>query len=281
MIQRYGTGVVGLLFGPVCLVWFASIGVVGGWNIAKAPQVLEALNPIHALRFVTSHGVASFVVLGSVLLCVTGAEALYADMGHFGKRAIRLAWFAVAAPALTLNYFGQGALLMTNPRAVDNPFFLAYPDWALYPMVGLATAATVIASQATISGAYSMTQQAIQLGYLPRMSIRHTSAKRIGQIYVPVVNWILLAIVLRSGRGVRIVVRTRIGIRRGRDGHDAGHHVPHLLRRALRLALSTLAVRHVHGFLHGGGLHLLCRGDAQGLRWRLVPARHGAPRSSY
>jgi KUP system potassium uptake protein len=195
MIQRYGTGVVGLLFGPVCLVWFISIGAVGGWNIAKAPVVLEALNPIHALRFVTSHGVASFVVLGSVLLCVTGAEALYADMGHFGKRAIRLAWFSVAAPALTLNYFGQGALLITNPTALTNPFFLAYPDWALYPMIGLATAATVIASQATISGAYSMTQQAIQLGYLPRMSIRHTSAKRIGQIYVPVVNWILLAIV--------------------------------------------------------------------------------------
>jgi KUP system potassium uptake protein len=195
MIQRYGTGVVGLLFGPVCLVWFISIGTAGAWNIMKAPEVLGALNPIHAIRFVTSHGLASFVVLGSVLLCVTGAEALYADMGHFGKRAIRLAWFAVAAPALTLNYFGQGALLITNPKALDNPFFIAFPSWALYPMVGLATAATVIASQATISGAYSMTQQAIQLGYLPRMSIRHTSAKRIGQIYVPVVNWILLAIV--------------------------------------------------------------------------------------
>lgn len=195
MIQRYGTGVVGLLFGPVCLVWFISIGAVGAWNITKAPEIIGALNPMHALRFVTGHGVASFVVLGSVLLCVTGAEALYADMGHFGKRAIRLAWFAVAAPALVLNYLGQGALLIATPTAINNPFFLAYPTWALYPMVALATAATVIASQATISGAYSMTQQAVQLGYLPRMSIRHTSAQSIGQIYVPVVNWILLAIV--------------------------------------------------------------------------------------
>ena len=195
MIQRWGTGVVGLLFGPVCLIWFAAIGVAGAWNIAKAPEVLFALNPLHAIQFATSHGYKSFVVLGSVLLCVTGAEALYADMGHFGKRAIRLAWFVVAAPALSLNYFGQGALLIADPKAIDNPFYLGFPGWALYPMVGLATAATVIASQATISGAYSMTQQAIQLGYLPRMTIRHTSAKRIGQIYVPVVNWILCVIV--------------------------------------------------------------------------------------
>ncbi|HUL56236.1 MAG TPA: potassium transporter Kup [Usitatibacter sp.] len=195
MIQRWGTGVVGLLFGPVCLVWFVAIGVAGAWNIARAPEIVGALNPLHALQFVTGHGYKSFVVLGSVLLCVTGAEALYADMGHFGKRAIRLAWFAVAAPALVLNYFGQGALLIANPKALDNPFYFSFPSWALYPMVALATAATVIASQATISGAYSMTQQAIQLGYLPRMTIRHTSAKRIGQIYVPLVNWILCVIV--------------------------------------------------------------------------------------
>jgi KUP system potassium uptake protein len=195
MIQRYGTGVVGLLFGPVCLIWFVAIGAAGAWNITQAPEILDAVNPLHALQFATGHGLASFVVLGSVLLCVTGAEALYADMGHFGKRAIRLAWFAVAAPALVLNYFGQGALLIMNPKALDNPFYLSFPAWALYPMVGLATAATVIASQATISGAYSMTQQAIQLGYLPRMTIRHTSARSIGQIYVPLVNWILLAVV--------------------------------------------------------------------------------------
>ena len=200
-IQRFGTGVVGLLFGPVCALWFVSLGVVGIWHIAKAPAILKAVDPTYALHFVTGHGFASFIVLGSVLLAVTGAEALYADMGHFGARAIRIAWFAVAAPALVLNYFGQGALLITNPAAIDNPFYLAYPEWALYPMVMLATAATVIASQATISGAYSMTQQAIQLGYLPRMAIHHTSARTIGQIYVPAVNWMLLAAVAAAVAG--------------------------------------------------------------------------------
>jgi KUP system potassium uptake protein len=194
-IQRFGTGFVGFLFGPVCVLWFASLGAVGIFNIAKAPTILRAVDPSHALHFVTGHGFASFIVLGSVLLAVTGAEALYADVGHFGKRAIRIAWFGVAAPALVLNYFGQGALLIANPAAIANPFYLAYPSWALYPMVVLATAATVIASQATISGAYSMTQQAVQLGYLPRLAIRHTSARTIGQIYVPAVNWTLLAVV--------------------------------------------------------------------------------------
>jgi KUP system potassium uptake protein len=191
-IQRRGTGVVGMLFGPICLAWFVCIGAAGIFNIAKMPAILAAVDPTHALRFVTSHGYASFLVLGSVLLAITGAEALYADMGHFGKRAIRIAWFSVAAPALVLNYFGQGALLIAEPRALDNPFYLSFPAWALYPMIALATAATVIASQATISGAYSMTQQAVQLGYLPRMAIRHTSAHTIGQIYVPVINWALL-----------------------------------------------------------------------------------------
>ena len=200
-IQKHGTGVVGLLFGPVCLLWFTALGAAGIWNIGKAPGVLAALDPSHALRFASSHGYASFVVLGSVLLAITGAEALYADMGHFGKRAIRIAWFGVAAPALVLNYFGQGALLMAHPEAVENPFYLSFPGWGLYPMVALATAATVIASQATISGAYSMTQQAIQLGYLPRMSIRHTSARAMGQIYVPAVNWVLLFAVLAAVAG--------------------------------------------------------------------------------
>lgn len=195
MIQRFGTGVIGLMFGPVCALWFISLGVVGIWNITKAPLILHAVDPRYALHFLTGHGVASFLVLGSVLLAITGAETLYADMGHFGKRAIRIAWFSVAAPGLMLNYFGQGALLIVQPAAIQNPFFLAYPDWALYPMVALATAATIIASQATISGAYSMTQQAIQLGYLPRMRIEHTSSRTIGQIYVPAVNWILLVVV--------------------------------------------------------------------------------------
>jgi KUP system potassium uptake protein len=208
LIQKHGTGTVGALFGPVCALWFLSIGAVGIWNVAKNLGILAALNPVHAFGFVSGHGFASFVVLGSVLLAITGAEALYADMGHFGKRPIRIAWFTLVAPALVLNYFGQGALLIANPKAIENPFYLAYPSWALYPMVALATAATVIASQATISGAYSMTQQAIQLGYLPRMNIQHTSAQTIGQIYVPTVNWILLmavvAVVLGFGSSSKL-----------------------------------------------------------------------------
>ena len=195
LIQKHGTGFVGLLFGPVMVAWFCALGAVGVWNIAQHPAILVALNPVHALRFVTGHGFASFVVLGSVLLAITGAEALYADVGHFGKKAVRIAWFGLAAPALVLTYFGQGALLISNPKALENPFYLSYPGWALYPMVVLATAATIIASQATISGAYSMTRQAIQLGYLPRMDIEHTSAKTFGQIYIPAVNWTLLVIV--------------------------------------------------------------------------------------
>ncbi len=201
LIQRHGTGVVGLLFGPVCAAWFAALAAAGVWNIARHPQILAALDPRHALDFATSHGAASFLVLGSVLLAFTGAEALYADMGHFGRRAIRLAWFGLVAPALVLNYFGQGALLLGERAALANPFYLAFPGWALYPMVALATAATVIASQATISGAFSLTRQAIQLGYLPRMAVVHTSSKAAGQIYVPAMNWILLAVVAAAVAG--------------------------------------------------------------------------------
>jgi KUP system potassium uptake protein len=195
LIQKHGTGVVGLLFGPVMILWFASLAAVGIWNISRDAEILAALNPMHALHFVTDHGYASFLVLSSVLLAITGAEALYADVGHFGKSAVRVTWFGLVAPALVLDYFGQGALLMMNPKALENPFYLSYPSWALYPMIALATAATIIASQATISGAYSMTQQAVQLGYLPRMNIEHTSAKTIGQIYIPAVNWTLLVVV--------------------------------------------------------------------------------------
>ncbi len=198
LLQRRGTAVVGALFGPVCVAWFLALGAAGIWNIVKTPVVLQALNPLHALHFATGHGFASFVVLGSVLLAVTGAEALYADMGHFGKSAVRIAWFGLVAPALVLNYFGQGALLIADPKAIENPFYLVFPSWALYPMVALATAATVIASQAMISGAYSITQQAIQLGYLPRMNIVHTSEMTLGQIYIPAVNWILLIAVIAA-----------------------------------------------------------------------------------
>ena len=198
LMQRQGTAAVGALFGPVCLVWFLSLAAAGLWGILGHPAVLVALDPRHAWSFITSHGFASFAVLGAVVLAFTGVEALYADMGHFGKRPVRMAWFALVFPALALNYLGQGALLIVNPQAVENPFFLMFPSWALYPMVGLATAATVIASQATITGAYSVIRQAIQLGYLPRMTVLQTSEREYGQIYLPAVNWILLFAVLAA-----------------------------------------------------------------------------------
>ena len=197
-IQSRGTAAVGRFFGPITMLWFIAIGAAGIHGIVRSPGVLAALNPLHALSFLTSHGTASFVVLGAVVLAVTGAEALYADMGHFGKRAVRIGWFSLVAPALALNYFGQGALLMTRPDAVSNPFYLLLPGWALYPMIALATAATIIASQAVISGAYSITRQAVQLGFLPRINVVHTSAREMGQIYIPSVNWVLCALVVAA-----------------------------------------------------------------------------------
>jgi KUP system potassium uptake protein len=197
-LQVKGTAVVGALFGPIALIWFVTLAVLGILEIAQNPSVLRALDPSHAIRFVTGHGWASFVVLGAVLLAFTGAEALYADMGHFGKAPIRIAWFALVLPALALNYFGQGALLIAEPAAIENPFFHLAADWALYPLVALATAATVIASQATISGTYSLTKQAIQLDYLPRMYVTQTSATERGQIYIPGANWVLLAVIIAA-----------------------------------------------------------------------------------
>jgi KUP system potassium uptake protein len=199
--QKHGTAAVGKLFGPVVIVWFIALAALGVHGILQAPRILAALNPLHALEFVTQYGLRSFVVLGAILLAFTGAEALYADMGHFGRQPIRIAWFGLVFPALTLNYLGQGALLIANPQAVENPFYLLVPEWALLIMIVLATAATIIASQATISGAYSLTRQAIQLGYLPRMNVQHTSDKAIGQIYVPAVNWVLLAAVVAAVLG--------------------------------------------------------------------------------
>ena len=195
-LQRLGTAKVGAVFGPVCLLWFVALGAVGLWNIWLNPAVLAAVDPRHAYAFLTSHALASFVVLGAVLLAFTGTESLYADMGHFGKRPIRIGWFAVVLPALVLNYFGQGALLIANPSAIDNPFYHAFPGWALYPMVALATTAAVIASQASITGASSLIRQAVQLGYLPRFNIVQTSARAYGQIYIPALNWFLLVMVL-------------------------------------------------------------------------------------
>ncbi len=192
-VQHFGTGGVGRLFGPVTLVWFVVILVLGVWQIVQAPQVLRALSPLEALHFAMRHGFVAFVALGAVTLAVTGAEALYADMGHFGPKPIRLAWLCVVLPSLLANYYGQGALLLVDPAALENPFFRLAPSWALYPLVALATAATVIASQATISGAFSMAQQAALLGLSPRVRIQHTSADEHGQIYVPAINWMQLA----------------------------------------------------------------------------------------
>ncbi len=195
-VQSRGTARVATFFGPITLVWFCALAAAGAWHVAQNPTVLGAFNPVHGVSFLLSHGVVGLLTLGAVFPVVTGSEALYADLGHFGPGPIRTAWFAVALPALTINYLGQGALLLAKPEAIENPFFLLYPEWALLPMVGLATAATVIASQAVISGAYSLTRQAIQLGLLPRLEVRHTSGEQFGQIYMPRVNTLLLLGVL-------------------------------------------------------------------------------------
>ena len=200
VVQKRGTAGIGRFFGPITLVWMLSIALLGVAQIAHHPEILAALSPHYALGFLWTQPGTSFIILGAVVLCVTGAEALYADLGHFGKRPIRIAWFTVVMPALVLNYFGQGALLLAEPEAVKNPFFMMAPDWALLPLVGLATLATVIASQALITGAFSVTKQVIQLGYLPRLNILHTSVHDKGQIYIPFVNWgLFVAIVLAVG----------------------------------------------------------------------------------
>jgi KUP system potassium uptake protein len=195
-VQSRGTANVAAFFGPLTLFWFAAIAAAGLWHVAQNPAVLLAFNPWHGITFLLHHGVVGFYTLGAVFLVVTGAEALYADLGHFGRGPIRFAWLVIVLPALTINYLGQGALVLANPKSVENPFFLLYPDWALLPMVLLATIATVIASQAVITGAYSLTRQAIQLGLLPRLEIRHTSEALFGQIYMPRVNTFLLIGVL-------------------------------------------------------------------------------------
>jgi len=200
-VQKHGTTGIGKFFGPITIVWFLVIALLGVAQIITHPTILWALSPHYALMFIWANPGVTFIILGAVVLCVTGAEALYADLGHFGKKPIRLAWFFVVMPSLVLNYFGQGALLLNDPTAVKNPFFLMAPAWALLPLVGLATLATVIASQALITGAFSVTKQAIQMGYLPRLRIQHTSVRDTGQIYMPFVNWglfvtIVLAVVM-------------------------------------------------------------------------------------
>lgn len=194
--QRHGTHAVGRFFGPIVIVWFVALAAIGSWQIAQAPEILQALHPQYAWQFLQARGAGIFLAIGAILLAVTGAEALYADMGHFGRPAIQLAWLGLVFPCLAVNYLGQGALLLLHPDAVSNPFYLSFPQPLLIPAVILATMATIIASQAVISGAFSMSRQAIQLGFLPRMRIVHTSASESGQIYMPAVNWALLGAVI-------------------------------------------------------------------------------------
>src|SRR5512133_299727 len=212
--QRFGTGAVGRAFGPVMGTWFALLAAAGLGKVVAHPGILRAISPSYGLSFLFEHGHVAFIALGSVVLTITGAEALYADMGHFGRPPIRRAWFAIVFPALILNYMGQGALILETPKAIDNPFFLLFPHWARIPMVLAATAATVIASQAVISGAFSVTRQAVQLGFLPRLTIRHTSRKEVGQVYVPAVNWgIFVAVVaLVVGFGASAALASAYGI---------------------------------------------------------------------
>ena len=203
LVQRRGTAAVGGLFGPVMLVWFAVLGLLGVWGISQHPRILRALDPLNGLALLFDRPWPGFFMLGAVFLAVTGAETLYADMGHFGRKALRRAWLTLVFPALLLNYFGQGALLLGNPGAIEHPFYRLAPEWGLYPLVALATVATIIASQAVISGAFSITRQAIQLGYLPRLEVRHTSEEEIGQVYAPQINWLLLAVIVLLVLGFR------------------------------------------------------------------------------
>jgi KUP system potassium uptake protein len=195
-VQRHGTAGIGRFFGPIMVLWFLILAAMGVVNIVKAPQILGALNPVHAFAFMVNNRLIAFIALGAIVLAFTGAEALYADMGHFGKRPIRAAWFFITFPALALNYLGQGGLLLVHPEAISNPFYQQLGAWSVYPLVALSTVATVIASQATISGTFSMTKQAMALGFLPRMRVLHTSESEIGQIYMPAVNWLQLIVVL-------------------------------------------------------------------------------------
>jgi KUP system potassium uptake protein len=216
LVQSYGTAGIGKVFGPITTVWFLTLAALGISQILGSPEVFRALNPAYGIDFFLRNGTSGFLVLGSVFLVVTGGEALYADIGHFGLLPIRLTWFGIVLPSLLLNYFGQGALLLQHPEAVHNPFFMMGPDWALYPMVIIATAATIIASQAVISGAFSLTRQAVQLGYVPRMKIEQTSAEEVGQVYLPVINWTLMiaciGLVLGFGSSSNLAAAYGVGV---------------------------------------------------------------------
>jgi len=273
-IQKRGTGQVGLAFGPIMVFWFLCLAVFGIISIAQSPEVLSALNPIYAFRFLSADPWLSFLALGSIVLVITGGEALYADMGHFGKYPIRFAWFSFVLPALVLNYFGQGALLLHNPQAIANPFYLLAPAWALVPMVLLATAATVIASQAVISGAFSIANQSVQMGFLPRMEIRQTSDKAQGQIYVPFTNWTLyLAVVFlvfafQSSNNLAAAYGIAV------TGTIDDHHCTDRIRHCVVLALA-IGYRHTcHFSAAGRRFDLFRRQRPENSSRRLVPYRN-------
>jgi KUP system potassium uptake protein len=215
-LQRRGTGAIGRLFGPLMLLWFVVLAILGIRSIVVHPGVLAAVNPLFALMFFAEHSVVAFAVFGAVFLTVTGGEALYSDLGHFGRRPIAIAWFALVWPCLVLNYFGQGALLLASPQAIANPFYLLAPEWALIPLVGLATAASIIASQAVISGVFAITQQCQRLGYIPRVRVLHSSAATIGQVYVPTVNWLIciatIGLAMGFGSSARIAHAYGVGV---------------------------------------------------------------------
>ncbi len=276
--QRRGTGGVGIVFGPVTLLWFLTLAVLGVAQIAQHPAVLASLNPWHAVRFFHENGARGILVLGSVFLVVTGGEALYADMGHFGKRPIRLTWMAVVLPSLVLNYFGQGALIIADPEVVEHPFFSMAPEWAAFPLVALATAATVIASQAVISGAFSLTRQAVQLGYLPRLRVDHTSHKHIGQIYMPAVNWALMLACIGLVLGFRTSGQPGRRLRRGRHHRHGLHDDPLRRGRPPALPLEAAVDRAARRRAAHRGPRVLGRQPAEDPQRRLVPTPRRAQR---
>jgi hypothetical protein len=262
--QRRGTASVGALFGPIMVLWFAVLAAFGALAIVEHPAVLAAVNPVYGFHFLIGNSTLGFFALGAVVLCITGAEALYADMGHFGARPIRYAWLGYVLPALLINYFGQGALLLADPTSVENPFYLLAPDWARYPLVILATVATIIASQAVISGAFSITQQAIQLGYTPRLEIQHTSDRH--QLAAADRHH-------RPGRRLRQFVQPGRRLRHRSHRHDADHQPARHRRRRPPLVVEPVARRARRPALHRHRPRLLSRQFGQDSRWRLVPAR--------
>ena len=277
-VQRFGTGRVGRFFGPIMCVWFGVLAISGFARLLEHPSILGALSPHYGAQFLFEHGHEAFVALGGVVLAVTGAEALYADMGHFGAGAIRRGWFVLVFPALILNYLGQGALILENPAATASPFFLLFPDWALIPMVILSTVAAIIASQAVISGAFSVTRQAIRLGFLPRLVVRHTSRKEIGQVYVPGRELDHLRRGRRARARLRLLGAAGQRLRHRGHRHAGDRHAAVLLRRPRAVAPAAVARHHRRGRVPDRRPDVLRRQPDEDLPRRLVPARDRAVR---